>query len=260
MYSQAEYNRETMKINTPFLALLLAAGLLAGCSSGGSTGPVTLRMKGSKGDKYTLASKMQMTADVSSLPNLAPGSPQAAQMEQMKQGEQSLDVNQTAEYELKEASPNKFTWQITNTDVKASGKGVLALAAPRMEASKGQVRTKSYDELGKPLDSTAEGQNDLFQLTFPKKPVKVGDVWEETVTKSGRSAKLSYKLEALEKVGSVDTAKISLKVDAGDAGKTDKPLLMWVDQATGQPVKAEGTISMVQNGLKLKVRIEMNRA
>ena len=248
------------------ISFACALGILAaGCSGGtggSSSGPVTLRLQGSKGDKYSYKTDVKLTADVSSVPPAPANSPMAARIEQMKKGEQSMDFSRTVDAELKDASGGKFTWQETTKDVKASGRGMFAAAAPIVEQEKGKVKTKVFYASGKPVDpnALAEGNSTPLIIVFSDKPVKPGDTWSDSTTVNGKTIHTSYKLEKFEKVDGFDTAAISVTINAGEDMKTNQPMMIWIDKATGQPVKADGSVVANQGGMKMNISIKMNRA
>ncbi len=254
-------NMRTLQAGCVFTLGMFVAGCSGGSGAGSSSGPVTLRLQGSKGDKYSYTLGVKMTADVSSVPAPPANSPMAARLEQMRKDEQSLEMTRTVDAELKNASGGKFTWQETTKDVRASGKGAFAAAAPIVEQEKGQVKTKDFYANGKPVDpNTSDGSSTPLIIVFSDKPVNAGDTWTDNTTVNGKTIKTTYKLEKFEKVGNFDTAAIAVTVNAGDDLKTSQPIMIWVDKATGRPVKAEGTILATQSGMKMNIAIKMNRA
>ena len=80
-------------------------------------------------------------------------------------------------------------------------------------------------------------------VVFSDKPVAVGDTWTRTIAADPalglQPAKAEYRVLAFEKVGTVDTVKISMScIESGPDGLQASGTF-WVDRVTGEDVKAE---------------------
>lgn len=242
------------------LLLLTAAGILgslAGCAKGGlersaaaPEGPVTLRLALKKGDTFQTTTKVEVTADLSSL--AGQGTPE---MKAQLAGPQTLTMTQVEKFEVTEVSDGVTTLKSTVTDVQASGTGIMGMQADMMKAAKGTTNTVRYNERNEPVDGGAS--NVGMNVAFPEKPVKAGDTWTSETEIQGQKVTATFKLERFESVGGVDCAVISTTFSEGSPIRAKGPLLTWVDRNTGRLVKGEGEVEMEQTGIKMQLKVSM---
>lgn len=80
-------------------------------------------------------------------------------------------------------------------------------------------------------------------IVFPDTPVRVGDTWKRSVKaddpQGARAGSGEYKLLAFEKVGAIDTVKVSVKYKEAAANGISATGMVWVEIATGEDVKSE---------------------
>jgi hypothetical protein len=232
---------------------LLAALFLAGCNKpadGGSTvsgstpaqapTEATLRLKASKGDKFTMV--MEMDTQIQ-MPDPAGGTPQT----------HSMKMSVTKEHTCIDVTDGKMKWEEKTIDSSGTGTGPFEAQVKQMvEAEKKKApTTEVLDERNKVVEST---ENDPFSLVYPEKPVKVGDTWEADSKMFDQDVKVTFKLDRFEKVGGKDAAVISASVSGNDKLKMIKPLVVFVDTANGWPMKGDGEFEMeAAPGIKAKL-------
>jgi hypothetical protein len=106
---------------------------------------------------------------------------------------------------------------------------------------------------------------ELSGFVLPDKAVNVGDEWTSTVAadekKGTVAATASYKLEALEKVGSRDTAKVKvLFTETGGTDPASSEGYAWIDVTNGSIVKSNMTWKNVPiQGMAVNGTITMDR-
>ena len=80
-------------------------------------------------------------------------------------------------------------------------------------------------------------------IVFPDTPVGVGDTWKRTVKaddpQGARAGSGEYKLLAFEKVGAIDTVKVSVRYKEAASKGISATGMVWVELATGEDVKSE---------------------
>jgi hypothetical protein len=128
-----------------------------------------------------------------------------------------------------------------NMKVNVGGQDVQVPESPKM--------TVKYAPNGEPIDVTGDDQSGsghreetLSMIHLPDKAMVVGDTWDFKKTNDHGfiPIKGTYKVEAAEKVGDVDTLKVkaTLEETEGDAPvKSDGYL--WIDVKTGWTVKSD---------------------
>ena len=81
------------------------------------------------------------------------------------------------------------------------------------------------------------------RILFSDKPVGAGDTWTREVKADPslgvRAATAEYKVVAFEKVGAVDTVKISMSFRETAADGISAAGTFWIEKSTGDEVKAE---------------------
>ena len=163
------------------------------------------------------------------------------------QGQQGTVTGITTTKITKVEANGDFTSESTQTESKVSVGG-QDMAQPDQPAT-----VTVYKANGEIVSITAPEANDtayrfsnLIGMRFPDKPLKVGDTWDVEIkadAKTGTApAKATYKVEALEKVGSYDTIRVkgSYKETAGDAPASGESTT-WLNAKDGSVVKQEGT-------------------
>lgn len=245
-----------MRINN-FL-ILAAIAAIAGCSGGAGTAtgsgseasaePITLRVKGEKGDKYTYKLEMDIKMDTSNMP-------QENMPAEMK-GEHSMNGTVVIESELVSVEGDKYTWKETVKEANATGKGLMQMGVAGFESQKGKTKEMTYNEFNKPVGDTANDSPVVY--TFPEKAVKPGDTWTETVENGGQKITATYKFERYEEIGGTKAAVLSANFKSENMQSKD-PMLIWVDPATGRALKAEGSITGEQNGMKMAISVKRSQ-
>lgn len=100
--------------------------------------------------------------------------------------------------------------------------------------------------------SDLERINDLRRLAmtsmrYPKGKVKPGDKWtsdwKSKFEDHSFGCKATFSLEAIEPVGSIETAKVRLVATERDAGSGSSNVIFWVDLRDGSIVRAQGSIT-----------------
>lgn len=80
-------------------------------------------------------------------------------------------------------------------------------------------------------------------VMLPGKPVAVGDAWSKAIAADAalglQPAKVEFKVLAFEKVGTVDTVKVSIAYAETAADGLQTTGTCWLDRATGEDVKVE---------------------
>jgi len=149
------------------------------------------------------------------------------------------------------------TTTITNKVLKVEENGNI-----QMESASGEIVIKFGDQevpqpappatkmTLKPNGSVAKvdggdammQQMNPAQITFPEKPVKVGDKWSETVKTPDGELAIEYELVGVEKVGDTEAVKIKVTARAVNAKEGEgysADGFTWVDPKTGMAVKME---------------------
>jgi len=87
------------------------------------------------------------------------------------------------------------------------------------------------------------------QMTFPEKPVKVGDKWSDTVKNPNGELKIEYELVGVEKVGDTEAVKIKVTTRSANAKEWEgysADGFNWIDPKTGMLLKMEARIKGMQ--------------
>lgn len=236
------------------LAFLAAALVPLGCSSAGPAptkdAPASdlpkeavLRLKGEVGDQFTLTTTLETEAEL-------PGSDG-----KIEKGTMTLST--TEQHNCEAVAEGKQTWRAKTIDVTSSGTGPLKAEAERAKNEQmGKSKVLTKDERNRVLGSSAD---ETMALTFPESAVKPGDTWTSDTTLAGASVQITFKLERFEKVGEKTAAVLSANVTGGDKVKSTDPVMIYVDVATGWPIR--GSAGFAINPMPgvtsvLKVRME----
>lgn len=203
---------------------------------------VTLRLKGSVGDKYTMVTTMETSADV-------PG-PEG------KPISGSMTMTSTEENTCTKVEGNKMTWESKNVDVQASGTGPFAQQAEMMKSQeKGKTTSKVRDERNQVIEAKGPEQ---MALVFPEKAVKVGDTWTGESDMMGQKVKIDFKLDRFESLGGKTVAVLVATITGSDTLKMSEPLTIHVDTEKGWPVKGAASFEMTpQPGVTAKIKVKM---
>jgi len=160
--------------------------------------------------------------------------------------------------------PVFVTTTVTNKVVKVEENGNI-----QMESASSELTIKFGDQeipqpaspptkiTYKPNGSVAkvEGGDAMMQqmnpaqMTFPEKPVKVGDKWSETVKNAVGELKIDYEFVGVEKVGEVEALKIKTTartVNGKEGESYSADGFTWIDPKTGMAVKMETRIKGMQ--------------
>lgn len=128
--------------------------------------------------------------------------------------------------------------------------GKIVLNGSEMDIGEQPITTTTYKSDGSVVDVQGEsvemGGARLANLTafvISDKPLKVGDTWTSEAKgdekKSTVDVKSTYKFEAIEKLDSTETAKVTYEVkESGEAPATVTGTA-WIDLKTGNAVKVE---------------------
>jgi hypothetical protein len=76
-------------------------------------------------------------------------------------------------------------------------------------------------------------------VTFPDKPIRVGESWESESAVMGNRVKTTNKFVAVEEVNGMKAAHIQVTVPKQPTVNMDKPIDMWFEFATGMLIKME---------------------
>jgi hypothetical protein len=220
-----------------------------------------IRVKGKKGDKFTIAMSMTIAADLSGMP--VPSGENAAQVKQMMQGEQSMTVESKIDSEVLSATDGEITIKETVTEATASGKGIFAAGAQvAANQMKGQVTTRTLDERGKVLKfetTSPSGNKDQNPLNpvFPVEAVTAGHTWEATSKVGDKSYNGKFKVERFERIGNADCAVLKIEYSEADL-LTTSPITVWIDLSNGMPVKGEGSFKITDGSTGMKMDMKMS--
>ncbi len=126
--------------------------------------------------------------------------------------------------------------------------GLVKFGDQEMPASAGPATKITYRPNGSVLKVEGAGNQmagTFGNYSFPDKPVKVGDKWEQEVKPSEQAPKIktSYEVVGTEKVGDYETIKIKV---SGKGESETQPMSfeghVWVDLKTGMAVRTVMTI------------------
>jgi len=238
--------------------LALFAVVAVGCSAPSTDATkadrsVVLRLKGKPGDAYAykVDLDLELQMDEEGLP--------AGKNEPKGPHTMKLTADFVSKVEKVEGEISH--WTVTNQKSMASGTGILekqAIAIAKDQSNR--VVKKSYDALGRPSGPAASVDDNPFEMSFPEAPVKSGAVWSGKIKFNGVDVVTNYRLVKFEPFAGVDAAQIDIQFVGSDAAKVLEPLELWIDVATGQPLKGHGKIqTQPQPGVKLITTVKMNR-
>lgn len=261
-----------MRKSVTSIAAVVFALVVVGCSKSdtasetgsttksGGTGSeeLTLRLVAKKGDKVTMNLEMDAEADVSGL-KLPPDVP--ADQRKMLEGPQTMKVRSTEERVVTEVKGEEIKFEIKNLTFSAEGSGTLQQAAAGMTASeKGKVESRTYDNLNRRIATSGDKDSNPLNVVFPEQAIKPGYTWSNDTEMNGMPVKANYKYEKLETVSGKECAVISLTFSNSPGVSSPGPLMLWVDRATGWPVKGEGKVALdsADTGLKTVLTFRMS--
>jgi len=254
-----------MKRLFPFALAAIGFALIGGCSkpadggstatgtSAGSTGgsasstalpsEATLRLKAKLGDKYTMVTTVETSADIPT----PDGKSQSG----------SMTLTATEDHSCTKVEGTNMTWESKNIDVQATGTGPFAAQAETAKSQqKGKSETKIRDERNGVVGDKGE---ESLALVYPEKAVKIGDTWTGQTNLMGANVQIEFKLEKFEVVNGKTCAVIAATITGGDKLKSDGPLTLIVDTANGWPVKGTGAFTMLpQPGITAKMKVQMD--
>ncbi len=234
----------------PISAAMLAAFLL-GCNKpaeeggGGAALPAeaTLRLKAKVGDKYTMLTTVETSADIPT----PDGKTQSG----------TMTLTATEEHLCTKLEGTNMTWESKNVDVQATGTGAFAAQAEQAKSQqKGKSETKVRDERNQVVGANKE---ETLALTYPEKAVKPGESWTGETELMGAKAKIEFKLEKFESLNGKVAAVLQANITGGEQIQSDGPLMLYVDVANGWPLKGSGAFTMnLPQGIKAKMKVTMN--
>ncbi len=150
-----------------------------------------------------------------------------------------------------EATPEKITVETTQTDYKVTLFGEEGTVSDK-DLPKAQT---IFGPLGDVLEVRGDLVNDatyrmanLSAIRRPDKPVKVGDTWEreiKTDLKTGvLAAKATYKVDAEEKLNTVDAFVVSFEYNETEGSEPAKSVgKIWFAKNDGRLLKSDATWS-----------------
>lgn len=89
---------------------------------------------------------------------------------------------------------------------------------------------------------SAMQQMSAWQISFPDKPVKIGDKWSGTFKNPTGEIKIDYEFVAVEKVGETEALKIKTTSRLGTGKEGEESTsdgFIWIDPKTGMALKME---------------------
>jgi hypothetical protein len=254
------------------ILLLGAALIFAGCGPGGqtrvqTTAPaqqqqqeVVLRYTGQPGDRDVYNTQVELIADMSQA-EVPPG--MEAEARKQMEGAHRLNVEMTTERELVEVQEGRLVWRERITRATAQGEGILQAGAAFVAQQEGTEAVRVYDERGR-LVETREGagaqiQEQAFAIPYPEGPVRVGETWTEQIEVGDQQVQATIRLEGFETIQGRNAARLAVTYQTEDL-QVDEPLMMWVDTATGRPLRGSGTFAMTDRGVRMTMKMSIERA
>lgn len=126
---------------------------------------------------------------------------------------------------------------------------VVKFGDQEMPAPPGPAVKATYRPNGALLKLESESNptsGNFTNITFPDKPIKVGDKWEHEFQPSKDSPKIKFEYEAVavEKINDTETVKIKLKGKSIDEKESSTSFdgHAWIDPKTGMMVRTVMTI------------------
>lgn len=96
---------------------------------------------------------------------------------------------------------------------------------------------------------SATQQMSTWLISFPDKPIKVGDKWNGTFKNPNGEVKIDYEFVAVEKVGETEALKIKVtsRLETGKEGEGfSSDGFIWIDPKTGMALKMETNFKGLQ--------------
>lgn len=224
---------------------LLLSVIAAGCSGGGDTlsgvasnEPITLAINVKPGDSWTYV--MNIVAQTGTL---------------------TQNVTMEMNSKVISAEPNKFVFENGTGDMTIDGKAPAPEVLVVLQKMKVFV---TLDSKGKAISTRLEGappgtpiDSGQQSVPFPDHPIKPGDSWEGETSLRGEKVKGKYKFVAVEEVSGKRAAKIEAAIETSQIAM-DKPMLFWIDIASGMAVKMEmsGTETASKNKIALTMSVK----
>lgn len=233
-----------MRPGTLFLVTALFL-CLVGCSGGSGEKAVLLRLKAKPGDSMTVTYRVDTLYDL-------PGDGKGGGPNQ-----QASFLELKKLYTCKEATEEKLVWEVKTVDVKADGTGPMqAQSLSIIEAERDKFETVERSPQNKLLSKTKDHP---MELLYPDSELRVGDSWRGEMSLQGATLMMTYTAEAFEPVGGKQTVRIRGELDGSFQVRMEKPLFVWIDQATGLPVKGSGIFLLEpQGGVRVRMEVKMN--
>jgi hypothetical protein len=229
------------------MSLVVLGLALIGCGSKESA-TYTLRIHAAKGDKYAF----RVTTTMKGLDTGA-------------SGPQELQLAMTVSEELLDVKDGKLTWKQSLGDIAASGKGELVVAGELIKSSQGTVFEMIYTDRGNFVSGKMNGQPVLSEpggtsnVTFPEKPVKIGDSWTAEQTVSGQKVTMRHTLGAVEQVDGREAYVITSQFQPGSPAVSIRPAKTYIESRTGKPLRGDGAFSFTQGAAKLQAEYTLQR-
>jgi len=147
-------------------------------------------------------------------------------------------------------------------DMKFNGQPLPPQAT---DVFKNMVMTVTFDRAGHAVQTEVTGvpptlaeqmkkQGANNSVSYPDKPVKVGDTWSGETDMQGKKVKMTYKLARVETVSGKEAAILEASPE-GSTLKLNGPMSISVELATGLPITTKFEVEV--NGQKSSV--EMTR-
>jgi hypothetical protein len=225
------------------LLVLLLAAALAGCGPSDSR-RFLLRLEGQPGDSYTVEFQTITTVDSEPGPQGQPG------------GTETLDMRLVKRFTCTKSGEDATTWKVETLDVAAKGTGNLVAEGQKLaEFEKGRTETIARNDRNVKV---GESRDVPLEIRLPDQEVGVGDAWRAEMNVQGFPLLLLYTVERFEEVDGRVAAVIRGTQEGGTQLKLAKPIMLWVDTATGWPIKGYSAIEQAAvDGVKARFETTM---
>ncbi|HWA83880.1 MAG TPA: hypothetical protein VG820_10620 [Fimbriimonadaceae bacterium] len=143
--------------------------------------------------------------------------------------------------------PDSVVLESRYLDAKRNGK---SLPQTELGFLKSIVVTITEDRQGRPTNVEVKGapgavadqikaQQSGTGVAYPNRPVKIGESWVTESTMQGKKVRLTYKLVKVGPVDGRDVAFLEATPDAGGLIKSEGPMTLSIDLATGMTIQTK---------------------
>ena len=164
----------------------------------------------------------------------------------------AIEIKEVKTYTVSAVAANGDLTLIDDTEsVEVSMNGQAMPADPRMMTKSTIVVRANGSLVSYTKANGTDVQTDvrMFAATnpiFPDTPLKAGDTWSRSMqadAKSGaRAARADYEVLAFETADGSAAVKIKMTYTEVIAPALSTSATFWIDRATGDPIKVEGTV------------------